>query len=463
MKKRLSNTKAFAMAELLAVSLIVLTLFSVLFANYLPLVAQYENSMNYNDVTAEYAAFYIRKAYKSALEDINIQNQIDEKIKNGYYTVYSKSNDIKDISFLANASFIEDIISEYNIDEIIITSNDLKVVKSSYERNKPLYNYINYLPINNSNDDIEKYRIFLRTSSFGYATTEVLVNDKTPAKCFKTSNEKITDYLCGKDNNGKDTILEVVIPNKINGYIIKTIGENSFKDKGIKSIAFSNSIETIESSAFENNKIKEFNFEKKNLGIKVIQDNAFKNNNLEQVTILDSIQYGTSVFANNYNISKISFKNSENSIKEIPDSLFSLDKKGTNTFKLIIPSSVEKIGKESFKNVSINNLTFQNEDSLIIGEKAFEGNSLENVLFSSGISEGLNIFGDSLIGSKKGQINLQAKSLEEANNIFVSVNWCKLLYGTDCNGEEAESNTYKYTHGESVKYVTYIQGVDNYE
>ena len=63
MKKRITNTKAFAMAELLVVSVIILILFSVLFSNYLPLVAQYENRINYNDVTAEYASFYVRKIY----------------------------------------------------------------------------------------------------------------------------------------------------------------------------------------------------------------------------------------------------------------------------------------------------------------------------------------------------------------------------------------------------------------
>ena len=140
MKKRITNTKAFAMAELLVVSVIILILFSVLFSNYLPLVAQYENRINYNDVTAEYASFYVRKIYKDAMDDIDIKNQIDEKIKNGYYTVYSSTYNIKDFSFLNNYRFLEDIISEYSIDEIVITTNDLSSIKEKYERNKPLYN-----------------------------------------------------------------------------------------------------------------------------------------------------------------------------------------------------------------------------------------------------------------------------------------------------------------------------------
>ena len=440
MKKIISNINAFAMAELLAVSLIILTLFSILFANYLPLVAQYENRMNYNDVTAEYAAFYIRKAYKSALEEIGIQNQIDEKITNGYYVVYSKTDNIKDLSFITNASFIENIISEYNIDEIIITSNNLSSVKNNYERNKPLYNYINYLPNNNHNDDIEKYRILLKTSNFGYAETEILVDNRTPIDCFEISEDKIVDYLCGRGNaNAKDAVLDVVIPNKINGHTIKTIGEDSFNNKGITSITFGD-------------------------GIEIIEDSAFRNNNLKEVILLGNIKYGTSVFANNYNISKISFQNSEKSvIKEVPDHMFSLDKKGTNTLKLVIPSSVEKIGKEAFKNLAVSDLVFKDGSPLIIEEKAFEVNNLNKVLFSSNIYEGLNIFGNSSIGNQKGQVNLHANSIEEARNLFVSVNWCKLLYGTDCNGEEENSNTYKYTYGNLVKYVTYVEGVDDYE
>ena len=515
MKNRINNTKAFAMAELLVVSVIILVLFSVLFSNYLPLVAQYENRINYNDVTAQYASFYVRKIYRDAMDDINVKNQIDEKIKNGYYIVYSSTDSIKDYSFISNYRFLEDIISEYNIDEIVITTDNLSGIKEKYERSKPLYNYINYLPKAGSNDDIERYRIILKTSDFGYAETEIMTDSKTPLKCFKTNGTSITDYLCGKNNaNGMDTITDVVVPSVINGNIITTIGEKAFFDKGIVNVILPQSVSVIEKSAFENNSIISFDFNKNGIGLKKINDFAFKNNRLKTILLLGDIEYGQGVFSNNYNLEKISFRNDENSsIKIINDFMFSLDKTSEKSIDLVIPNSIEEIGnnafynvklnslvfendskiktigdfsfsldkevnscnnctlsipsdtttigKESFKNQSFKELEFKNDNPITIGEESFEGNKLSKVVFSKNVSEGLNIFGDSKLGNKEGEIFIRTDSLEEANNLFVSVNWCLILYGNNCIGNSFNDNTYMYSYNGINKYVSY-KGDDTY-
>ena len=515
MKKRITNTKAFAMAELLVVSVIILVLFSVLFSNYLPLVAQYENRINYNDVTAQYASFYVRKIYKDAMDDINVKNQIDEKIKNGYYNVYSSTDNIKDYSFISNYHFLEDIISEYDIAEIVITTDNLSAIKEKYERNKPLYNYINYLSKTGSNDDMERYRIILKTSDFGYAETEIMTDSKTPLKCFKTSGSSITDYLCGKKNaNGMDAITEVVIPSTINGNTITEIGEKAFYDKGIVSVVIPQSVRVIDKSAFENNSIVEFDFEKNGVGLKKINDFAFKNNSLKTISLLGDIEYGQGVFANNYSLEKIEFRSDENySIKKVNDYMFSLDNPSEksidlvipksieeignnafynvklnnlvfednsnlktigdfsfslneeigslNNFVLVIPSSTVKIGKETFKNQSFKELVFKNSNPITIGEKAFEGNKLSKVVFSKNISEGLNIFGMSKLGNNEGEIIISADSMDEANNLFVSVNWCLILYGNECSGSEFNNGTYKYSYNQINKFISY-KGDDTY-
>ena len=507
MKKRIINTKAFAMAELLVVFVIILVLFSVLFSNYLPLVAQYENRINYNDVTAEYASFYVRKIYRDAMDDINVKNQIDEKIKNGYYNVYSSADNIKDYSFLKDYHFLENIILEYNIDEIVITTDNLSVIKEKYERNKPLYNYINYLPETSKNDDIEKYRIILKTSDYGYAETEILTDSKTPLNCFKTNGTVITDYLCGKNNaNGMDAITDVVIPSTINGNIITTIGEKAFYGKSIESIEIPQSISVIEKSAFENNSIFSFDFSKNGVGLKEINDFAFKNNNLKTVELLSDIEYGQGVFANNYSIEKIGFRSDENnSIKKVNDFMFSLDKPSERFIDLVIPKSIEEIGNNAFYNIKLNifvdddsnlktigdfafsldeelnslnngslvipsttvsigkeafrnqlfkELEFRNNSPITIGEKAFEGNKLSKVLFSENISDGLNIFGDSKLGNKEGELFIKTNGMS-ADNLFVSVNWCLILYGKECNGNSINDNTYKYSYNGINKYISY--------
>lgn len=101
MMKNIKSIKGFAMAELLAVCVAMLVIFSILFSNYLPLVAEYENRISYNDVTSNYAAHYLRKMYIGALSDsVNGEtrkNTLDKGIEdnNGLFIVYDGS--IKEI------------------------------------------------------------------------------------------------------------------------------------------------------------------------------------------------------------------------------------------------------------------------------------------------------------------------------------------------------------------------------
>ncbi len=76
---------------------------------------------------------------------------------------------------------------------------------------------------------------------------------ETAESCFKTitvSNEAIiTDYdsTCGS---------KVVIPSKINGVLVSTIGTRAFQDKDLTSVKIPDTITTIEPGAFQNNKIE---------------------------------------------------------------------------------------------------------------------------------------------------------------------------------------------------------------
>ena len=143
--KKLRNEKGFAMAELLAVCIIVLGIFAVLFSNYLPLTAEYENRVTYNNVNAEYAATYIRKAFK----DVKVYDALKNLDTTGYYTLYTCESgggcEIKDGIFTKsdgtsrNSEYekkknqIIKFINEYGIQEIIITKYKTKEVKDKYK------------------------------------------------------------------------------------------------------------------------------------------------------------------------------------------------------------------------------------------------------------------------------------------------------------------------------------------
>lgn len=209
--KKLRNEKGFAMAELLAVCIIVLGIFAVLFSNYLPLTAEYENRVTYNNVNAEYAATYIRKAFK----DVKVYDALKNLDTTGYYTLYTCESgggcEIKDGIFTKsdgtsrNSEYekkknqIIKFINEYGIQEIIITKYKTKEVKDKYKSGL-LYNYIKYIPTFKDYKVTKtgKYRIILKTKDYGYATVPLryaepnepkLDSDMVPV--YFDSNDKI--------------------------------------------------------------------------------------------------------------------------------------------------------------------------------------------------------------------------------------------------------------------------------
>ena len=207
MLKKLKSVKAFAMAELLAVCVAMLAIFSILFSNYLPLVAEYENRISYNDVTSEYAAFNIRKLYLN-----NNIDQLSDFLKtsigqNGYYTIYKSENGVVTDNLCANITDIDEknicsrLMVEYKVEEAIITNYRLdgsNGVKNKYKSGS-LLEYINYLPnYNNSyySGDREKFRIILKTS-YGYATSEILINNEEDIDI----NYNVGDIVTLKDNS----------------------------------------------------------------------------------------------------------------------------------------------------------------------------------------------------------------------------------------------------------------------
>ena len=80
----------------------------------------------------------------------------------------------------------------------------------------------------------------------------------TPAYCFEfdKSTGTITDYYCHEENTyGYETIVDVILPSKIDGVSVITIGEMAFAEKGLNNVLLSDSVVTIEPYAFTYNGI----------------------------------------------------------------------------------------------------------------------------------------------------------------------------------------------------------------
>lgn len=441
MRKLLKNSKGFAMAELLAVCIIVLGIFSMLFANYLPLLAEYENRISYNNVTAQYASHYIRKMYKTALEGgsgTTLKNTINSGISsgNGVFEVYGKNNTRILSQLSSNRETLEKLIENYGIEEIAITTYNLEKAKDG-KYNGSLKNYIKYLPTySNYSSSTEYYRLIIKTKNYGYATTSILSDYATPSECFTGERGNggiiITGY---KYNNSTCTDVVTISSNRISisgvgTGVVVGIGEGAFRGSEITAISYPSSVTSIGNEAFSGSRLETFEIGE---GVKTIGERAFYNTQLTQIELSGGITYGEKAFANNKKLTTITFasnltslgtstglfsgsgtsssglKINTKSLRTIPDETFkgskiasltlgtALRTIGNEAFQnattnssgiaLTIPASVTTIGTNSFSKVKISSLTLNNPtNSLTIGANAFN-----DATISGGISIPANV------------------------------------------------------------------------
>ena len=88
MKK--SNNKGFMMAELLAVIVVVLVVFTVLYTNFLPTKGEYEKRIEYNDLDSMYSLYYLRFYILKSIRNNNSKVALNN---NGYEDLLVKDSD----------------------------------------------------------------------------------------------------------------------------------------------------------------------------------------------------------------------------------------------------------------------------------------------------------------------------------------------------------------------------------
>jgi len=210
------------------------------------------------------------------------------------------------------------------------------------------------------------------TGVVSHSTKDVIVIAPTPDDCFvfDSATNTITDYLCYSGNDqGFDTITDVVIPAYIDGTEVKTIGYLAFYNNGLTSVVMPNSLTKIDTCGFE--------------------------------------------------LNSISFLVIPNSVTSIGGTAFRDNKLTT----LTIPSSVKTIGGNAFWNNDISDLVL-NEGLETIGTYVFIGNDLKEITIpSTVISMGTECFGKSSTNNP----NL-TKIINKTNRSFA---WGNILKGTD--------------------------------
>lgn len=169
------NKKGFALVETIIVAVFITSISAFLFANFLPLTAQYESVLDYDTVDGKYAAHQIRKMIlKEIMEDSSKLDLLD--VGDNGYTVYESTSLC---NYLNNATYCHKLFSPnyLNVKSVIITGYRLVDIKDDVDNidDSNLREYIDYLPSYSKYEGnyLEYNRLIISFNDDTYANIEV--------------------------------------------------------------------------------------------------------------------------------------------------------------------------------------------------------------------------------------------------------------------------------------------------
>ena len=189
---------------------------------------------------------------------------------------------------------------------------------------------------------------------------EQLVNNT----CFTVNNNIITGYsnTCSKD---------VIIPSKINGITITTIGGSAFANKGLTSVVFPNTLTTITRGAFNNNQLTNLDIPSSVTSIAA----AFNNNQLSDE---DAFIYGRNPDGSENKTLIVSYGGAKRENVVIPEGVVSIGRLAFSSNELVsvqFPSTLKTIRDQAFKGNLLTSLDIpSNVNNISVA--AFNGNKL---------------------------------------------------------------------------------------
>ena len=333
------------------------------------------------------------------------------------------------VDSLLNQSF--DIVSSGSI-----TSNNTITLLTKQLSNTEIYKYLVVIYVDNA---LAGNSITSATFTGNISADAEQGTALTPEYCFtlsdknennKTASIASNGYNCYEGNsNGYETITNINIPEKINGYTITSIKEGAFckynkggdssscsDGFGLTTVIMPDTITTIGGLAFGKNKISMVKLSNSLTSFETVcseyaygscrvNSGPFVNNNITQVEIPNSVtEIGEDAFKNNQltsviipnSVTKIgdgAFWNNKLTNVIIPDSVTTI---GSATFRenqltgIIIPDSVTEIGTGAFWNNKLTNVILGNSITTI-GDSAFMTNQLTDII----IPDSVTTIGDS--------------------------------------------------------------------
>jgi hypothetical protein len=165
----------------------------------------------------------------------------------------------------------------------------------------------------------------------------------------------------------RGTVKDVVIPERIGGLPVTTIGSQAFYNNQLTSVAIPGSVTSIEYGAFYNNQLTSVAIPD---SVTSIGPQAFYNNQLTSVTIPGSVT----------SIEDGAFYNNQLTSVTIPDSVITIGYQAFYNNQLTsvtIPDSVTTIGKKAFEDNQLTRISVSDcsKWAVSLEEEAFAGNA----------------------------------------------------------------------------------------
>ncbi len=150
----MKNEKGFVLAETLVVAVAVMGIFSLLYANYYPLIGEYEKREVYDDIDSKYIAHWVRKILveKNTNLTFTTMNSCGGNCRIIYASYYQDKKESEEKvtrekkvlldqtdTFLGNnAPFLQNYIEATNIKAILMTPYNIESFKDYVKANKTI-------------------------------------------------------------------------------------------------------------------------------------------------------------------------------------------------------------------------------------------------------------------------------------------------------------------------------------
>lgn len=170
------NNKGFVLVETIITAVFVLSLFSFIIANVLPIIGDYDRIRNYDSIESIYDAHLIRKMILKS-DRIRTTNLVDFPSGQDYYLF----NDDDICLYVSNINYCRKLLSRDYLDvsKIIITNYNITSLKEKVSSfNRAIGEYIKYLPkfdkMRHDEYDFQK-RLIIEFNDGRYANVELLL------------------------------------------------------------------------------------------------------------------------------------------------------------------------------------------------------------------------------------------------------------------------------------------------